>query len=267
MPNQTAPLDDARIRRALVGTCFADVRYLSETGSTNADAQALLGERGAGGATLVAEFQTAGIGRKGRPWIAPPGTALLFTSLLPEPLKSERLWAVPFWAALGVARALERSADLRLDLVWPNDLFADSRKVGGILSVARIIGDAAWVGCGVGINIRRPSNDPELAAIQPPPAFVSDAAPTVERETVLAEILRTFDATLADLDDPTLVARNWETRAALAGTHYRYRHDADGIERDGIAVRLGARGTLVVRDAAGEHAIDMADVRIIGRDA
>lgn len=267
MPNQTAPLDAARIRRALAGTRFADVRYLAQTGSTNADAQPLLGDPGARGTTLVAEHQTAGVGRKGRAWLAPPGAALLFTALLPEPIRSDRLWAVPFWIALGVALALERTANLRLDLVWPNDLFAAGRKAGGILSVARIVGDTAWVGCGVGLNIARPTSDPELAAIAPPPAFVSDFAPAIEREAVLAAILRTFDTTLAELDDPQLVVRDWETRAALAGTRYRYRRDADGIEREGIAVRLGTHGTLVVRDDSGETAVDMADVRIIGRGA
>lgn len=267
MPNQTAPLDSERIRDALAGTRFADVRYLAETGSTNADAQPLLGDASARGTTLVAEHQLAGVGRKGRAWIAPPGAALLFTTLLPEPVAADALWAVPFWIALGVARAIERLSGIGLDLVWPNDLFADGRKIGGILSVARIAGNDAWVGCGVGINVIRPDGDAELAAIEPPPAFVSDHATVAQREGLLTEILRTFDASLADLHDAALIARDWETRARLAGTRYRYRRDRDGIEREGIAVRLGTHGTLVVRGDDGETAIDMADVRIVGRGA
>src|SRR6201997_5865127 len=78
-------LDAARVRAALVGTAFEDVRPLARTASTNDDAVALLGDPNAAGATLVAEFQTAGKGRKpGRAWIAPAGGALPFTTILPR---------------------------------------------------------------------------------------------------------------------------------------------------------------------------------------
>jgi BirA family biotin operon repressor/biotin-[acetyl-CoA-carboxylase] ligase len=265
VPNQTAPLDAARVRALLAGTAFADVRYLVQTASTNADAHVLLGDESALGATIVAEYQTAGAGRKGRRWFAPPGSALLFTTLLPAPVDAAHLWAVPFWIALNVAAAVETYCGVTLELVWPNDLHARGGKTGGILSVARITGSDAWVGCGIGLNVVRPSNDPDLAAIDPPPVFISDLTASVEREALLAAILRGFDRTFADLRAPARIAADWERRAKIAGTVYRYRSDADGIEREGVARRLGAHGELIVRDANGEHAIDMADVRVTGR--
>ena len=86
MPEVDAPLlDAARVRAALAGTAFADVRSVRETASTNDDAARLLGDPSAAGATLVAEFQRAGKGRKpGRAWIAPAGSALLFTAIVPR---------------------------------------------------------------------------------------------------------------------------------------------------------------------------------------
>ncbi|GAC1541981.1 MAG: hypothetical protein NVS2B17_19980 [Candidatus Velthaea sp.] len=266
MPNQTAPLDVIRVRAGVRGTRFADVRYVAQTASTNADAQRLLGSLDARGATIVAEYQTAGVGRKGRRWIAPGGSALLFTSILPEPVAVPALWAVPFWIALAVADAVEHAAAVRLDLVWPNDLFAHARKIGGILSVARVSGEAAWVGCGVGLDVLRPGGDPELDALDPPPVFLNELAPDVSREAVLTAILRTFDSTFELLSDPDAVANAWEARAGLRGTPYRYRRDSDGIERAGIAQRIGAHGTLIVHDEDGEVAIDMADVRVVKPD-
>jgi BirA family biotin operon repressor/biotin-[acetyl-CoA-carboxylase] ligase len=263
VPNQTAPLDAGRIRALLAGTRFADVRYVDRTASTNADAQAILGNPAALGATIVAEYQTAGAGRKGRRWLAPPGSALLFTAILPRALRSADLWVVPFWIALSVAAAVERCTGVALELVWPNDLHAGG-KVAGILSVARISGDDAWVGCGIGINVIRPIADTELAIVQPQPVFLADLAAHVEREALLVAILREFDASLEAIVDPARVVRRWESRAALAGTRYRYRHDADGIERDGVAARIGSHGELIVRDEQGEHRIDMADVRVVG---
>ncbi|MFN2459453.1 MAG: biotin--[acetyl-CoA-carboxylase] ligase [Candidatus Velthaea sp.] len=264
MPDATAPLDVARVRDMLAGTRFADVRYVLETDSTNADAQALLGDAAAHGATLAAEYQRAGVGRKGRAWLAPPRSSLLFTTLLPEPVAASVLWAMPFWISLAAAAGVERAAGVRLDLVWPNDLHAHGRKAGGILSVARISGDVAWVGCGVGINVRRPPADSTLDALQPQPLFLSDLERSVERERVLAAILHAFDESLGDFEHPAEIAHAWELRAGLRGTEYRYRRDADGIERDGTALRLGPHGTLVLQGANGaETAIDMADVRIL----
>ena len=263
MGGVSSPLDVARVRTALAGTRMADVRYVVETGSTNTDAQALLGDTEHAGATLVAERQTAGAGRKGRAWIAPSGSALLFTAILPEPVEASALWAVPFWIALGVADGVERTCGVALDLVWPNDLFARGRKCGGILSVARIVGTRAYVGCGVGLNVLRPADDGELAAIVPAPIFLSDLLAAPSREAILAAILRAFDTNLGLLEDPDRVANAWERRANLAGTPYRFVRDADGVERDGVALRIGRHGTLVVAVAGAEEIVDMADVRVL----
>jgi len=267
VPKQTAPLEVARVRSALAGTRFADVRYVAQTGSTNADAAAMLGDATAHGATLIAEFQSAGVGRKARPWVAPPGSSLLFTTILPAAIASSALWAVPFWVALGVAQGVEATAGVALDFVWPNDLFAQQRKTGGILSVARIAGESTWAGCGVGLNVVRPAADPALDALLPAPIFLSDIVASVEREAVLTAVLKAFDASFGMLEKPEGVASAWERRANLPGTTYRYRRDSDGIEREGTALRIGPHGTLVLRDESGEVTIDMADVRVVAQHA
>jgi BirA family biotin operon repressor/biotin-[acetyl-CoA-carboxylase] ligase len=239
------------------------VRYVERTASTNADAQALFGDPRAPGTTIVADYQTAGSGRKGRRWFAPPGAALLFTTILPAAIPADRLWAVPFWIALCVADAVEGVCGLVLDLVWPNDLHLHGGKTGGILSVARINGDEAWVGCGVGLNVLRPPADADLDALDPPAVFLGTHAPHADRALLLSAVLTAFDRRLEELNDPNLTARRWEQRADLAGTVYRYRNDADGVERDGVAQRLGSHGALVVRTGGTEQNIDLADVRVV----
>ncbi|HEY0382039.1 MAG TPA: biotin--[acetyl-CoA-carboxylase] ligase [Candidatus Elarobacter sp.] len=252
------------MREALAGTRFADVRYVRETASTNDDAAALLGDPSAAGATLVAEFQTAGRGRKpGRTWIAPAGSALLFTAILPVAVATDTLWAVPFWAALAVADGVEEGCGVRLDLRWPNDLDLGPRKAAGILCTSRVLGVRAHVGCGVGINVRRPA-DPALAAIEPPPAYLSDAAPHIEREAVLAGILGAMDGLLDVLERPAEIARAWEERAGLRGRPYRLRLDADGSIVAGTALRLDREGGLVVAHGDGETIVHLADARVVG---
>lgn len=262
MPEETAPfppLDVAHVRAALAGSLFADVRYQARTGSTNDDATALLARGDALGTTLVAEEQTAGRGRKaGRSWIAAPGTALLFTTILPASLPAGDLWAVPFWVALCVADGIARACSVHADLRWPNDLFVQNRKVAGILSTSRVAGDVAHVGCGVGINVFHPAAG-TLAAIEPPPAFLSDVTAGVRREVVLSEVLLAFERRLAALHAPAAVARTYEERAALRGARYRVLVDLDQVELDGIARGLGPDGALRLDVDGVEHAIALAD--------
>jgi BirA family biotin operon repressor/biotin-[acetyl-CoA-carboxylase] ligase len=263
VPEPTAPfraLDVTQIRRALDETRFSDVRYVAHTGSTNDDAVALLAQPDAAGATLVAEEQSAGRGRRaGRTWIARPGTSLLFTTILPVPVDASDLWAVPFWVALAVADGIERSG-VRVELRWPNDIYLNGHKASGILCVSRVTGPRAYVGCGVGINVVRPHND-ALSGIEPAPAFLSDVAANVARESVLADVLFAFERRLADLAHPQAVARDYERRSGLAGSPYRVRLDADGTELDGIARGLGPDGTLRLDVGGTEHIISLADAR------
>jgi len=240
---------------------FAAVRYVGETGSTNADAAELLGDPRFAGLTIVAEYQTRGSGRKGRSWLAQPGTALLFTTILPRPIDSDRLWTVPFWTALAVGRALD-VCGVAAALQWPNDLLIDDRKVAGILCTSRVTGRNAHVGCGVGINVHRRAG--AQAGIEPPPAFCDDRNPSIVRATLLRAILAEFDATLDALDDAERVARAWESAAGLPGKRYRLLEDGASTSFEATALGLDRGGGLIVARETGEReTIALADARVL----
>lgn len=264
MHEESAPfraLDVAHVRVALAQSAFADVRYATVTGSTNDDAAPLLARADAAGTTIVAEEQTHGHGRKlGRSWIAPRGSALLFTTILPTTLSATDLWAVPFWVALAVADGIGHACGVQVDLHWPNDGFIGAQKVLGILCVSRVSGAVAHVGCGVGLNVLRPPGA-ALAAIDPPPAFLSDAAPHVAREYVLSEVLLAFERRLPALHSPDVVARTYEERAALRGARYRVRLDLEDEELEGIVRGLGPEGALRLEVDGTERLVALADAR------
>ena len=237
------------------------ISFSNETESTNDDAAKLLGRDDSAGLVLVTDFQRSGRGRRERRWIAPPGSSLLFTAILPRPLSTSSLWALPFWTALGVAEGIEAATGLRAALQWPNDLLLGGRKCCGILCISRVNGERAWAACGVGCNILRPA-DESLGAIEPAPAFLSDEAPGVERGPVLKAILAAFARASDDVDRPDDVARRWEQRAELAGTSYRLLPEG-GTPFTATAKRLGPEGELVVEDDGDERVVALADVRVL----
>ncbi|MDN4981817.1 biotin--[acetyl-CoA-carboxylase] ligase [Bradyrhizobium sp. WYCCWR 13022] len=135
---------------------------LERTGSTNADAieAARAGERGP--IWFVTSEQTAGRGRRQRPWIAPKGN--LAASVL-EILDVAPAVAATIGFAAGLAEeaALEKvslEAAMRLGpdrprytLKWPNDVLANGKKLVGIGLEAEIIGDRLAIVVGIGTNI------------------------------------------------------------------------------------------------------------------
>jgi len=121
--------------------------------------QALLDSSMPEGAIAVAGHQTAGRGRLGRTWEAPPGTALLVSVLL-RPAADRALPQLALVAGVAVADALEELTGLSVQIKWPNDVMLRRQKVGGILAEAR---DGVVV-VGIGVNLNQtPDQLPERA--------------------------------------------------------------------------------------------------------
>src|SRR3984893_10310161 len=140
------------------------VAAFDQIGSTNAEAMALARDGERGPMWFVTSEQTAGRGRRHRPWIAPRGN--LASSIL-EVMDATPAVAATLGFAAGLAleaslrklsiEATLRSAgsdDLNFSLKWPNDVLAGKRKLAGILLEAEAIaGDRLAVVVGIGTNV------------------------------------------------------------------------------------------------------------------
>jgi BirA family biotin operon repressor/biotin-[acetyl-CoA-carboxylase] ligase len=160
-------------------TTFTDVRRFASIDSTN---RYLLDEARAGapeGVVAVADHQTAGRGRLGRRWEAPPGANLLMSVLLRPALAMDQRHLATTAVALAAVDAIAGpgGADgvggwvpvADVGIKWPNDLVAaDGRKVAGVLAEADMEssapGSPAPVVVGIGINVNWPGTDEELPA-------------------------------------------------------------------------------------------------------
>ena len=264
-----------RARSALAGgpgARFADVRWVAETGSTNADAMELARQGEPEGIVLVADHQTAGRGRAGRSWIAPPEAGLLLSVLLrpPSPVVDLATMAVATAAAAAVARVAGFEPRLKWpnDLVWPGDGSAPDRKLAGILAEADWPAGAAisagWkepapydravVVVGIGINVAWPDDLPdELADIAVAIDQVVDRP--VDREDLLIALLEELGPRYASLvvgeRDPLLA--EWRSRSATLGRPVRIDLGPDDVE--GTAVDVTDDGHLVVDTLEGDRRV------------
>ena len=132
-----------------------EVVYYRSVGSTNEVAKGLAREGAAEGVLVIAEHQTAGKGRLGRRWLAPPRTSLLFSLLFrPRFLAPHQAQRLTMVCSLAVVEAVEEVAGLIAALKWPNDIILEGRKLGGILTELGMKGEGLdYVVVGIGLNV------------------------------------------------------------------------------------------------------------------
>jgi len=133
------------------------------------------------GGVAATDHQTAGRGRRGRAWVAPPGTALLFSLSLTPRSAPDRLAAFSLVAAEAVAAACGPEALVR----WPNDVIAGGGKLAGVLPELR---DGTLV-LGVGINADMTAEQLPAEARVPATSLRLLRGVEVDRAALLADVL------------------------------------------------------------------------------
>lgn len=192
------------------------------------------------GTVVVADYQTAGRGRRGRAWAAPPGTALLFSCVLRPPLAPSRWPELTLMAGCALAEAVESGTGLAVRLKWPNDVIVAQRKVAGILTEG-VLGRDPFVVLGIGVNIlQRPEDWPSDLASRAVSLTALGCA--VRREELLARILARLAARYDDLLSRGFgpLREAWRERGVFGQW-------VQGSGGGGAALDLAPNGALVVR--------------------
>jgi BirA family biotin operon repressor/biotin-[acetyl-CoA-carboxylase] ligase len=157
LPVVAEPLDGGRIRALLGEGVRERVRRL-DTVWTVASTNTVLLERAnppvGSSEALLAEYQTAGRGRRGRNWVAPPGGSICLSLSWMFGEVPRDLSALGLVVGVCALRALSHLGVDRVRLKWPNDLLVEDRKLGGILIELRAeTAGPACVVIGIGLNV------------------------------------------------------------------------------------------------------------------
>ena len=132
------------------------------------------------GDLCIAEYQTAGRGRRGRQWLSPFAGQIMFSFYWAfDPSKSIE--------GLSLVIGLAIAEVLNVQVKWPNDILFDGRKLGGILvEIANHKNGMLNLVIGVGINVSLPKQ----TEISQPYAEVCEIVPDVERQTLLPKLIQ-----------------------------------------------------------------------------
>jgi BirA family biotin operon repressor/biotin-[acetyl-CoA-carboxylase] ligase len=257
------PLDPDRLRGELLepGALWRRLDVVAETGSTHADlaARARAGEES--GTVLVTDFQSAGRGRLGRTWSAPPGSSIAMSVLVkPHDVAMARWTWLPLLAGVAVVEALRRVAEAHAVLKWPNDVLVDGRKICGILAerVETPSGPACVIGMGLNVHLL----EEELPVPTATSLAVLNPSRVMGRNPLITTVLRAFAAIYSQWessDDDDLFAVSYVKRCDTIGRRVRVSLAGDRVV-EGDAEAIDRAGRLVVRTETGLETFGAGDV-------
>jgi BirA family biotin operon repressor/biotin-[acetyl-CoA-carboxylase] ligase len=198
---------------------------------------------------LVAEDQSAGRGRLGRDWVSQRGDSLTFSLGLPL--------APHNWSGLSLAVGLSLAENLhpQVGLKWPNDLWVNGCKLGGILIEAASTGAHSYVVIGVGLNIRAQA----AQGLRTPPAALADALPGITAQGALGRVAAPLVAAVQVFAltgfDP--LQKRFHARDVLQGLNVR---TSDGVQ--GLALGVDASGALQIETPTGVVSVHSSEVSV-----
>lgn len=243
-------------------------RHFARTDSTNTRARELAAAGAPHGTVVTAGEQSAGRGRQGRTWTAPPGKALLYSAIL-RPLE-ERHATLPLAVPLAACEAAEQlRPDLECKVKWPNDIHVEGRKLSGVLIEARPQDGWAVIGIGLNISISPEEFPPDLrdkavslfGSVEGRERGSAGHSPLLSAGPPLPALLTAAEVLSLHLDhwvaaDAKSVLEAWRERDALKGREVAWEGGsgvADGIDDRGYLLVVTPGGDRIAVGAGEVH--------------
>ena len=228
--------------------------------STNTRAKALAAKGAPHGYLVIAESQSGGRGRFGRPFFSPEHSGVYITYILRPELAAERAVMITSMAAVAVARAIEAVADVDVQIKWVNDLYINGRKVCGILCEASMdfeSGQLEYAVLGIGVNVVSMRFPDELADIAT--SVENECGAPVSRSRLIAEISNQLEALYGQLETGEFMAEN-RSRSNVIGRDVTVIRGGALIQAH--AMDIDEHGRLVIRTERGIERLGSGEVSL-----
>jgi len=244
-------------------TMLAELQCVETTDSTNQQLLQRAATRAIHGHALLAEYQTAGRGRRGDAWIAPPGSGLCLSLGWRFEAPPHTMSALSLVIGIAVARTAQAFGLDAVRLKWPNDVLYQGRKLAGILIEMRAeYGGPSTVVIGVGLNSHIPAA--VRATITQPVADLSEALEHPPgRNLVAARLLSELVKVLTEFTAHGFApfAADWRRYDGLAGQQVQLELPDRQIR--GLAQGVDASGMLMIEHAGVREKFLSGHVRLV----
>jgi BirA family transcriptional regulator, biotin operon repressor / biotin---[acetyl-CoA-carboxylase] ligase len=253
------------LKKGLRTRQFGQKIYTFDTiDSTNNCARALAGCWADEGTVIIAEQQTAGRGRLGRPWVANANENLTFSIILRPTIPADTINLLPLAVAVAVAEAVEKESGLKLECKWPNDLIFENRKVARILlegSFTRNVID--WIVIGIGINVNQTQFPGDLA--DKASSLKLSAGRDIDRSSLFHRLLESLErcykaGTKSGFES---ILPEWISRTTMIDRQISVMEN--GTLFSGTVKGLSRDGGLILRSNGLERTLFAGDVTILGQ--
>lgn len=248
------------------GTIGCQIHYFEEVESTQNIARNLAAEGAPHGTVVIAETQSAGRGRMGRGWHSPPGVNLYTTIILRPQIPMAEVPRLSLVAGVATAEALEDVAPGIIALKWPNDVWLNGRKAGGI--IAEAVTDRAQrldsVLLGIGLNLNLALKDVPLELRERAISVRIATGRECDRVSVANSLIIRLNSRYMETVTQGFAAVRpiWERYSGLTGKRVTV-VDA-GAREEGVVKGIDTDGALLLETASGTRRIIAGDVTLEG---
>ncbi len=257
-------LDKERIQQTL-SQRLDILEILLDVGSTNTYLFERAGDHMGKRYAVLAEKQVSGRGRRGRQWVSPFGKNIYLSLLVSFAGGMAALEGLSLMTAIAVEKALARLGINGIGLKWPNDVYADGKKLAGILlEVTGEYSSHCQVVIGVGLNLALSNSDAE--SIEQPWAELRSFKPDLSRKEVAATILEELLAVVDEFQRNGFAPyqQYWSERdiyhqqdVRIISAAHEKRGRVKGVNRKGELMLQTDNGIEVIN--AGELSVRPAD--------
>ena len=254
-------VSEAGIRRWLKTKEFGQEMEVHPTlDSTNNRAKALAAQGAPHGTLVCAREQTGGRGRFGRKFFSPEAGGIYMSLMLRPKLPADQATMITSLTAVAVARAIERLADIQVSIKWVNDLYADGKKLCGILCESGMdfeSGQLEYAVVGIGVNTSPMEFPDELREIATSVGNVCGA--DISKNRLIAEICNCMEELYGQLGDGAFMP---ECRARSNVIGRKIVVLRGGERFPARAVDIDDHGSLIVETENGLQTVHSGEVSV-----
>ena len=238
------------------------IAYYTETDSTNIRARALAMAGAAEGSIVIAETQTAGKGRRGRPWFSPSEKGIYISIIVRPAIPPSETPKLVLLSSVTVAELLRSRTSLKTEIKWPNDVLVNGKKIAGILLEVGTEMDAVDYGIvGLGLNVNIPSGSFPDDIKDSATSLLIESGKHTSRVRLVQDYLMLFEKYYEQLRSghSDEIVATWKELTDIVGR--RITLDLSGRIYSGDVTNVDDNGALMITDLMGNtHRVFSGDV-------